>query len=132
MGWNFFQGFIFKFLFKFADLQPEDFVPYIEYKPQIKAYQWIGAGRDSDSHLLNLCSHWLDHKDDVFQPTTVEEGEHQEEATEDSVEEAEEIKDEIVDDYVPPPRCSTTWTVRLSTDEERKIFQVRTRFVNFS
>lgn len=74
--------------------------------------------------MLNLCSHWLDRKDDVFQPTVTEEGEHQEEATEDSIEEVEEIKDEVIDDYVPPPRCPTTWTVRLSSEEERKLFQV--------
>lgn len=100
-------------------------MPYIEYKPQIRSYQWIGAGRDSDSHLLNLCSHWLDRKDDVYHPTVAEEGETHEDIAEDSIDEVEDIRDEVVDDYVPPPRCTTTWTVRLSTEDERKIFQVR-------
>lgn len=108
-----------------SDLQPDDFVPYIEYKPQIQSYQWIGAGRDSDSHLLNLCSHWLDRKDDIYQSNVAEEGgRHQEEIVEESIEEAEEPKEET-DDYVPPPRCPTNWTVRLSTEDEKKIFQVK-------
>lgn len=43
---------------------PNDFVPYLEYKQQVDAYQWIGAGRDSDSLLTPLCKFWLEHRDD--------------------------------------------------------------------
>ncbi|KAK6621385.1 hypothetical protein RUM43_011691 [Polyplax serrata] len=108
----------------YPDLQPNDFVPYIEYKPQIQSYQWIGAGRDSDSHLLNLCSHWLERKDHIHRTTVVDDGiRHQEEVVEESFEETEEPKEESIEDYVPPPRCPTSWTVRLSSAEERKIFQ---------
>lgn len=39
--------------------QPEDFVPFIEYKPSLDTYQWIGAGRDSDTRLGDLCKCWL-------------------------------------------------------------------------
>lgn len=39
--------------------QPEDFVPFIEYKPSLDTYQWIGAGRDSDNRLGELCNSWL-------------------------------------------------------------------------
>lgn len=39
--------------------QPEDFVPFIEYKPSLDIYQWIGAGRDSDNRLGELCKCWL-------------------------------------------------------------------------
>lgn len=37
----------------------DDFVPYIEYKINLNIYQWIGAGRDTDNHLLALCKKWL-------------------------------------------------------------------------
>lgn len=37
---------------------PEDYVPYMEWKVNAKAYQWIGAGRDSDHRLLSLCAMW--------------------------------------------------------------------------
>ncbi|XP_050542288.1 nuclear factor related to kappa-B-binding protein isoform X2 [Daktulosphaira vitifoliae] len=43
----------------FPEWQPEDFVPFIEYKPNLDTYQWIGAGRDSDSRLGELCKCWL-------------------------------------------------------------------------
>lgn len=39
--------------------QPEDFVPFIEYKHSLDTYQWIGAGRDSDNRLGDLCQCWL-------------------------------------------------------------------------
>ena len=42
-----------------TDVQPVDFVPYIEYKTALKVYQWIGAGRDSDGHLERLARFWL-------------------------------------------------------------------------
>ena len=101
-------------------------MPYIEYKSQIQSYQWIGAGRDSDSHLLNLCSHWLDRKDDVYHSNLLgENSRNQEEVVEECLEEVEEPKGEVPNDFVPPPRCPTNWTVRLSTEEERRIFQVR-------
>lgn len=37
----------------------DDFVPYIEYKINLNIYQWIGAGRDTDNHLLALCKKWI-------------------------------------------------------------------------
>lgn len=37
----------------------DDFVPYIEYKVNLNIYQWIGAGRDTDNHLLALCKKWI-------------------------------------------------------------------------
>lgn len=38
--------------------QPADFVPYVEYKANLQIYQWIGAGRDTDQHLLPLYRFW--------------------------------------------------------------------------
>ncbi|KAL1138746.1 hypothetical protein AAG570_008808 [Ranatra chinensis] len=42
------------------EILPDDYVPYMEYKPTCGAYQWIGAGRDSDHRLVMLCSVWLE------------------------------------------------------------------------
>jgi len=42
-----------------AEVQPEEFVPYIEYKFKTKYYQWIGAGRDGDNNLTPLCAQWI-------------------------------------------------------------------------
>lgn len=43
----------------------DDFVPYIVYNPQLDMYQWIGAGRDSDSLFSPLCEFWLEHRNEV-------------------------------------------------------------------
>lgn len=47
--------------------EPE-FVPYLENKGS-GVYAWIGAGRDSDSRLSDLCSKFLMHKDSLHPPT---------------------------------------------------------------
>ncbi|XP_044747867.1 nuclear factor related to kappa-B-binding protein isoform X2 [Coccinella septempunctata] len=87
---------------------PNDFVPYLEYKQQIDAYQWIGAGRDSDSLLAPLCKFWLEHRDDSS-----------------TVKVKEEIEVELSDraQTPPPPRCPTNWTIRKATQEEVERFQ---------
>ena len=88
-------------------------MPYVEYKPNVEAYQWIGAGRDSDSHLQPLCQHWLDHKDEMTSRPIKEE-------------EVEEEGDGGGEERVvspPPPRCPTTWIVHASTPEERECFR---------
>lgn len=73
--------------------QPDDFVPYMEYKTAMDVYQWIGAGRDSDTLLSTLCTFWLDHR--------TENKQHVE-----TVKEKEEIDVEISDrsQTPPPPR----------------------------
>lgn len=58
---------------------------------------------------------------------TEEIGHHLDEIIEEPVEDVNEPKEETVDDFVPPPRCPTNWIVRLSTEEEKKIFQVRNK-----
>lgn len=55
--------------------QPVEFVPYIEYKPQLDMYQWIGAGRDSDTLLSPLAQYWLEHRNEVKNATQKEEKE---------------------------------------------------------
>ncbi|XP_069681281.1 nuclear factor related to kappa-B-binding protein-like isoform X2 [Periplaneta americana] len=107
----------------FPDAQPEDFVPYVEYKPNLQAYQWIGAGRDSDAHLQPLCQHWLDHRDEMT-ARPVKEEEAEEELGEGAGEERAASP--------PPPRCPTTWVVHSSTQEEKECFreQERLRYEN--
>lgn len=51
--------------------QPEDFVPFIEYKPNLDTYQWIGAGRDSDTRLGDLCKFWLYNLNNISSKLTV-------------------------------------------------------------
>lgn len=97
-----------------VDAQPEDFVPYVEYKRNLQAFQWIGAGRDLDSHLQPLCQHWLDHRDEMTaRPVKEEEVE-------------EETGDGIGEERAsspPPPRCPTSWVVHPSTPEEKECFR---------
>lgn len=45
--------------------QPDEFVPYVEYKANLHIYQWIGAGRDNDQHLRPLCDYWLKRRNEM-------------------------------------------------------------------
>lgn len=120
------------------ELEPEDFVPYIEFKSNQKSYQWIGAGRDSDSHLLALCSHWLDHREEMSPSssmhasvTTTPAPEAEPESVEgDDCDDSEPqpIVSVIAVGEEPPPRWSTNWMVRPSTEEEKLEFQVNSGF----
>lgn len=94
--------------------QPEDFVPYIEYKEKIDMYQWIGAGRDSDSLLSPLCQYWLEHRNEMKLSLSAK------------------IKEEDVElsdrsQTPPPPRCPTSWCIRKPSLEEIQLFQEQER-----
>jgi len=108
--------------------QPEDFVPFIEYKPNLDTYQWIGAGRDSDTRLGELCHCWLHNLNNINLKL-------------------KNAKEEIIDSNSPissttdiiskieisetDPSISLltplldTWIVTPSNTEERAIFQVQ-------
>ncbi|XP_053655777.1 nuclear factor related to kappa-B-binding protein isoform X3 [Cherax quadricarinatus] len=96
----------------FTDVQPADFVPYIEYKSMLRVYQWIGAGRDSDGHLEPLAQFWLANKSSMS---------------------SEWIEDDILgsrleneeSDIIPPPRCYTSWTVQPATDSEKDMYRAQ-------
>ncbi|CAN7984586.1 unnamed protein product [Ixodes hexagonus] len=75
---------------------PENFVPYLDYKEKQQQWQWIGAGRDSDLQSQALCDHWLQGREQVATDAL--------DASQGSP---------------PPPKCTTDWTVRPTTDEER-------------
>ncbi|CAH0561085.1 unnamed protein product [Brassicogethes aeneus] len=95
--------------------QPDDFVPYMEYKIQVDMYQWIGAGRDSDSLLHALCHFWLEHRTEAKSASPFKE--------------KEDVEVELTErsGSPPPPRCATNWTVRKATVEEVKDFQEQER-----
>jgi nuclear factor related to kappa-B-binding protein len=76
----------------------------------MQAYQWIGAGCDSDHHLAPLCSHWLERRNEV-PAVPVREEEQTEEAGLSS----------------PPPRCPTTWQARSAVGAERDSFHAQVR-----
>lgn len=93
-----------------ASEQPDDFVPYMEYKVSLDVYQWIGAGRDSDALLSSICTFWLEHRTENKQLSPNKDN---------------EIEIDIIDrsSTPPPPRFPTTWTVRKATPDEIKEFR---------
>lgn len=101
--------------------QPDDFVPYMEHKPQLDAYQWIGAGRDSDPLLSPLARYWLDRRNETNTPAGARE------KTDDN---DPELADRA--QTPPPPRCPTAWAVRKAEPEEIRSFreQERRRYDN--
>ncbi|XP_060849456.1 uncharacterized protein LOC132928660 [Rhopalosiphum padi] len=113
----------------FPEWQPEDFVPYIEYKPSLDIYQWIGAGRDSDTRLGDLCKCWLHNlnnissklksiNDDVIGIKNVPIP-----STTDII---STIEMSETDSTIPIPLpLLDTWIVTPSSDEERAIFQAQ-------
>ncbi|XP_011176500.2 mucin-4 [Zeugodacus cucurbitae] len=123
----------------FSD-QPDEYVPYLEFKSQQNIFQWIGAGRDSDTRLSKLCFYWLQRREISDRaPTAISQV-----ITADAKESSNNIKinntthpsNEIDDTPVafdggvsppPPPRCPTTWTVCAATPEEIVEFQRQER-----
>lgn len=75
---------------------PESFVPFVDYKEKQQLWHWIGSGRDSEEQLFALCHHWLENKDDVSLDAL-----------------------ETSQGSPPPPRVTTVWTVRPTSDEEK-------------
>lgn len=121
---------------EFVD-QPEDFVPYAEYKTNLQLYQWIGAGRDSDQHLRPLCEYWLKRRDDMGTKPTKSESNRNKQISidlEDSLSSGGNLSSTVERSQSPPPppRCPTTWTVRKATTDEIVEFreQERRRFEN--
>lgn len=110
-----------KFLVGEFSEQPEDYVPYIEYKLPLQIYQWIGAGRDTDQHLLPLNRFWLDHRHEFGRLTMPERRPARSSliSSTSNTESPEEILN------IPPARCSTTWIMRAERVEEVATFRVQ-------
>ncbi|XP_068085697.1 nuclear factor related to kappa-B-binding protein [Anabrus simplex] len=105
----------------YPDAQPEEFVPYLEYKVHLQVYQWIGAGRDSDGHLTPLCQYWLDHRDEMRTRPPKDDGDGDDDGIGEGVGGDERALSP------PPPRFPTTWSVRPSGPEEKELFQEQER-----
>ncbi|XP_059610747.1 uncharacterized protein LOC132257735 [Phlebotomus argentipes] len=117
---------------EFVD-QPEDYVPYLEYKVNLDIYQWIGAGRDTDQHLIPLCAYWLSRKHEMGtrpNPPKLEK------TRSSSFSDGEEFSSGLMPPEKPvsppPPRCPTAWTVQKASEDEIEEFrrQERHRFDN--
>ncbi|XP_055630611.1 uncharacterized protein LOC129771214 isoform X2 [Toxorhynchites rutilus septentrionalis] len=111
---------------EFSD-QPDDFVPYIEYKIQLNIYQWIGASRDSDHRLLDLCQYWLGRKDDMgmkslSRPPKISSKQKNMTVYNMSCFDDDDRSSERTISP-PPPRYPTDWSVRKATDEEIRAFR---------
>lgn len=113
--------------------QPDDFVPYVEFKPNLNIYQWIGAGRDSDQHLKQLCEYWLTRRNEMgikpLPKPEIEIVKSKQNHNIISVEESRSNSGERVASP-PPPRCPTNWVVKKASAEEMAEFreQERKRF----
>ncbi|RZF47766.1 hypothetical protein LSTR_LSTR006030 [Laodelphax striatellus] len=115
---------------EYTEWQPDDFVPYLEYKSALKVYQWIGAGRDTDAHLTALCRVWLERREQMVarrggggagaaaRGTEEEEDEEKVLTTE---------RERLLAATPPPPRCPTDWIVTPSTHQEREEFRAQER-----
>ncbi|XP_020811156.1 LOW QUALITY PROTEIN: nuclear factor related to kappa-B-binding protein [Drosophila serrata] len=97
----------------FGSLPPE-YVPYIEHKTQLGIYQWIGAGRDSDTRLQGLCHSWL-------------RSQREEQSQLSPVLNSNAYLNLVDASPTPPPRCPTTWTVRTASQAEILEFQRQER-----
>lgn len=121
---------------EFSD-QPDDFVPYIEHKVQLNIYQWIGASRDSDYRLFDLCQYWLRRRHEMgvrilskpVKATSLKQ-KHASPNSSTTVEDDDGSSERTISP--PPPRYPTDWSVRKATDEEIQLFreQERRRYEN--
>lgn len=118
-----------KFLVGEFPEQPEDYVPYLEYKAPLRIYQWIGAGRDTDQHLLPLNRFWLEHRHE-FGRASMPEGRkfvQPVRATTTIVPSPRiiSLSSESIEDVFPPHRSPTTWLVRPERADEVATFRAQ-------
>lgn len=106
--------------------QPEDFVPYLELKPLLNEYQWIGAGRDSDNLLSPLFHYWIEHREEMTNANKNQVVAVQSQLVVET-EQASELPKSP-----PPPRWPTSWNVRKAELDEIEMFreQERRRYEN--
>lgn len=109
--------------------QPVDYVPYIEYKTQLRIYQWIGAGRDTDQHLLPLYRFWLDHRPQFGRTKMLERRAAPQLIKGTSRNNSSNLSGDCEDlEAQPPaPRCPTKWIMRPERAEEIAAYHLQER-----
>lgn len=124
--------------------QPDEFVPYVEYKAHLHIYQWIGAGRDSDQHLRPLCEYWLKRRNEMGTKPPPKHSAQNETSRgkhyasnidpEDSLSSGGGANSSSFERIAspPPPRFPTEWGVQKESSDEIDDFrdQERKRFDN--
>lgn len=111
-----------KFLVGEFSEQPEDYVPYIEYKAPLQIYQWIGAGRDTDQHLLPLNRFWLEHRHE-FERSILSGTRTTPQLVRSSSSTVTPAEDGL--ERISPPRSPTTWAVRTERADEVASFRAQ-------
>uniref|UniRef100_A0A8D8CHI5 Nuclear factor related to kappa-B-binding protein n=1 Tax=Culex pipiens TaxID=7175 RepID=A0A8D8CHI5_CULPI len=120
--------------------QPDDFVPYLEFKSQLNIYQWIGASRDSDVRLLNLCQYWLGRKNDMGAKSQLMSSSPPEKAISKPKYNLPSVNHPVEDNNAtfkresspPLPKNPTDWLVKKATQDEIALFrsQEKIRYEN--
>ena len=113
-----------------AETLPDDYVPYMEWKSNVGAYQWIGAGRDSDHRLSVLCSIWLERGADRGGPSTTVAVTATTTTTATTITTTSNATTQVVIAPEPPPRGPA---VRPTSPRKRELFrlQVTTETLHF-
>lgn len=102
--------------------QPEDFVPYLEFKSQLNIYQWIGASRDSDTRMMPLCQYWLSRRNEMGVKMKYK-------TLAKTLVSPEKNEENHLQQAVSPPnaRCRTDWKVQAANDDEIHEFRLQER-----
>ncbi|CRK96918.1 CLUMA_CG010308, isoform A [Clunio marinus] len=106
--------------------QPEDFVPYLEFKSQLNIYQWIGAGRDSDTRMVSLYQYWLSRRHEMgIKAVNVLKNKNLGK----TFISPEKNEENHLQQAVSPPndRCRTEWKVQTASESEIREFQEQER-----
>lgn len=106
--------------------QPDDFVPYLEFKSQLNIYQWIGAGRDSDARMASLSHYWLSRRNEMGIKAT---NTLRQKNLGRNFGSPEKNEENHLQQAVSPPnaRCRTDWKVQQATEEDIHEFQEQER-----
>lgn len=106
--------------------QPEDFVPYLEFKSQQNIYQWIGAGRDVDARMKPLCQYWLSRRNEMgIKASNLSKFKN----ISKTCISPEKNEENHLQQAVSPPnaRCRTEWKVQAASEEETQEFRAQER-----
>jgi nuclear factor related to kappa-B-binding protein len=102
--------------------QPEEYVPYLEFKSQLNIYQWIGAGRDSDTRMMPLCQYWLSRRNEMGVKLKYK-------TLAKTFISPEKNEENHLQQALSPPnaRCRTDWKVQPASEDEVHEFRMQER-----